>query len=165
MSDDPLLAIDPGNEESGFVVLDSRNRIVGKGIVPNEEMLETVQNWGGEVYIEKITSYGMSVGQSIFETVFWAGRFYEAAQLASVRGRISRSDVKKWLCHSTAAKDKNVNQRLADLWGPKGTKKAPGPTYGMAGDMWAALGVGATVRQIEDPIDWDAVLTTSAILA
>lgn len=162
---DRLLAIDPGNVESGFVIVDARNWIQDKGIVPNEQMLDIVRNWAEDLMIEKITSYGMSVGQSIFETVFWAGRFYEAAGAASTRGRISRSDVKKWLCHSTAAKDKNVNQRLLDLWGPKGTKNAPGPTHGMAGDMWAALGVVAAVREIEDPLDWHGVLTTSAILA
>lgn len=161
---DLLLAIDPGNVESGYVVLDGRNWISDKGIVPNERMLEIVQDWASDVVIEKITSYGMTVGQSIFETVWWAGRFYEAARSASMRGRLSRSDVKKWLCHSTAAKDKNVNSRLLDLWGPKGRKASPGPTFGMSGDMWAALGVAATVREIEDPLDW-SVLTTSEILA
>ena len=165
LSTDLLMAIDPGNEESGYVVLDGRNWIAAKGIVPNEEMLELVREWSNDLVIEKITSYGMSVGQSIFETVWWAGRFYEAAEHATLRERISRTDVKKWLCHSTAAKDTNVNRRLLDLWGPKGTKKKPGPTFGMAGDMWAALGVAAAARQIEDPLDWSVALTTSGILA
>ena len=42
------------------------------------------------------------------------------------------------------AKDANVRQRLLDLVGPRGTKKAHGPTYGISGDEWAALAVAVT---------------------
>ena len=61
-----LLAVDPGSTESGWVVLDERNWITGKGITPNEEMLLLLRDWEEEVAIEKIESYGMSVGASIF---------------------------------------------------------------------------------------------------
>ena len=72
--------------------------------------------------------------------------------------------MKRFLCHSVTAKDSNVNTRLLDLWGPKGRKATPGPTFGMANDMWAALGVAATVRGIEDPLDWNDSLTSPGIL-
>jgi len=69
-----LLAVDPGNVESGFVVLEPSNWIADKGIVENTVMLAIISDWRGELAIERITSYGMVVGQSIFETCVWHGR-------------------------------------------------------------------------------------------
>jgi len=160
-----LLAVDPGNVESGFVVLEPSNWIADKGIVENAVMLAIISDWRGELAIERITNYGMVVGQSIFETCVWHGRFIQAYAEPDRVVRVPRQDVKRHLCHSTQAKDKNVNSRLLDLWGPKGRKADPGPTFGMAGDMWAALGVAATVRGIEDPLEWDTLLTQPGILA
>jgi len=39
------------------------------------------------------------------------------------------------------AKDANIRQALLDLIGPQGTKKTPGPTYGIKSHTWAALAV------------------------
>jgi hypothetical protein len=55
---------------------------------------------------------------------------------------VYRRDVKLHLCHSPRAKDANVRQALIDRLGPQGTKKNPGPTYGMKSHLWAALAVG-----------------------
>jgi hypothetical protein len=89
-----------------------------------------------------IASYGMAVGASVFETCVWIGRF---VQTASVSGgnvtRVFRKDVKLHLCNSPRAKDGNVRQALIDRLGPQGTKKAPGPTYGVKSHEWAALAV------------------------
>jgi hypothetical protein len=43
----------------------------------------------------------------------------------------------------------NIRKAIIDLYGPNekrvlGTKKEPGPLYGVSGDGWAALGVGLT---------------------
>ena len=38
----------------------------------------------------------------------------------------------------------NIRQALIDRFGPQGSKKNPGPTFGFGGDTWAALAVGAT---------------------
>jgi hypothetical protein len=77
------------------------------------------------------------------------------AVLESLRcDRITRGEVKVHVCNSKKAKDANVRQALIDRLGKPGTKKAPGPTYGIAGDVWAALAVAVTwwdsraVRQI-----------------
>jgi hypothetical protein len=65
--------------------------------------------------------------------------------MASVSGgnvtRVFRKDVKLHLCNSPRAKDANVRQALLDRLGPQGTKKAPGPTYGVKSHEWAALAV------------------------
>jgi hypothetical protein len=39
------------------------------------------------------------------------------------------------------AKDPNVRQALLDKIGPVGTKKNPGPLYGVSGHGWSALAV------------------------
>jgi hypothetical protein len=62
---------------------------------------------------------------------------------------VYRRDVKMFLCGSNRAKDGNIRQALLDLVGPQGTKKAPGPTYGLRGDEWAALAVAVTISGAE----------------
>jgi hypothetical protein len=145
-----LLAIDPGTTESGWVLLTSNDGIVAAGKSPNDELLARAAQYGAmvgnELAIEMIASYGMPVGKEVFETCVWIGRFIEAWGGTYAMTRVTRNEVKNHLCGSSKAKDPNVRQRLIDLFGAPGTKKAPGPTYGITGDMWAALGVAATVR-------------------
>lgn len=104
-----------------------------------------------EMAIEGIQSYGMSVGKEVFETQEMIGRLRQQFGFDSTT-KIYRSDVKMHLCHSTRAKDTNVSQAIKDLYpatgGGKtpsvGTKKQPGPLYGVANHAWQALGVGLT---------------------
>jgi hypothetical protein len=42
------------------------------------------------------------------------------------------------------AKDANIRQALIDKIGPQGTKKDPGPTYGISKDVWSALAIAVT---------------------
>jgi len=88
-----------------------------------------------------IASYGMSVGKEVFETCYMIGRLMEVLRLSSSIRRVYRQDVKLALCGSVRAKDSNIRQSLIDRLGPPGTKKAPGPTYGVSGHAWAALAV------------------------
>jgi hypothetical protein len=69
-------------------------------------------------------------------------------QLGVVR-LIPRRDVKLTLCGSARAKDTNIRQALIDALGEVGTKKNPGPLYGVSGHYWAALGVAYTASQFE----------------
>jgi len=104
--------------------------------------------------IEMIASYGMAVGATVFETCVWIGRFIDAfTQLDTNREdlytRLTRAQVKVALCKQTkGVNDSVIRQRLIDLWGAPGTKKNPGPTYGIKSDAWAALGV-ATAWMIQ----------------
>lgn len=100
--------------------------------------------------IEMIASYGMPAGASLFETCVWIGRFWQVAvETGWTCQKVYRKDVKLWLCGTNRAKDSNVRQALLDKFprtgGGKtpqvGTKKQPGPLFGFAGDMWAALAV------------------------
>ena len=142
-----IFAIDPGTTRSAWVRYDqATRRVVGHGIRPNDEVIGTLRLrlWGLDdtVLIEKIESYGMAVGAEVFETVMWVGRFIEALHPTPVV-LVPRKHVKLTLCGSMRAKDPNVRQALIDRWGEgwKGTKAAPGPLYGIAGDEWSALAV------------------------
>jgi hypothetical protein len=43
-----------------------------------------------------------------------------------------------------------VRQALIDRLGPQGTKKNPGPTYGMRSHLWAALAVGVYAWDVKE---------------
>lgn len=147
-----ILAIDPGHERSAAVVYDGR-KILRTLYEPNERMLLALRNgWcpRGPMVIEKIESYGMAVGETVFSTCRWTGRFIEAWESHGLEVHLlPRRDVKLHLCGSSRAKDANVRQALIDRFGPSkreaiGIKKSPGPLYGFKGDLWAALGVAVT---------------------
>lgn len=146
-----IMAIDPGTEESGWCLLQNGS-VLQSGVMPNHQMLIVVAGWNGysedQLAIEMVASYGMAVGREVFETCVWIGRFQQVWRApASVR-LVYRRDVKLHLCGDTKAKDANIRQALIDLIGPQGTKKAPGPTYGVKSHAWAALGLAVTVAGI-----------------
>ena len=75
-----ILAIDPGNIESAYVLMNDSYEIFQFGKIGNENMFEIIEEtMPDKVVIEMVASYGMAVGESVFETVFWIGRFYEAS--------------------------------------------------------------------------------------
>lgn len=146
-----ILAIDPGTFESGFAVISEDYRPVDFGKIPNGDLLERVrQTAGGDFVIEMVASYGMAVGKEIFETVFWIGRFWEAAQKVDSRSLLYRREEKIMLCGSAKANDANIRQALVDRFAygvrncGKGTKAAPGWFYGFRADIWQAYAVGVT---------------------
>jgi hypothetical protein len=140
-----ILAIDPGTTESGWCLLKDDGLPFQSGVLSNEDMLDVV--WGGHhtkdtvLAIEMIASYGMPVGREVFETCVWIGRFKQAwPNPGSVR-LVYRKDAKLHLCGSPRAKDANVWQALKDRLGEPGTKKNPGPLYGVQSHARAALAV------------------------
>lgn len=135
-----VLAIDPGTTKSGFCLFDGR--VLSSGVMPNEDLLKIVRDDRSDALaIERLVNYGSIVGDEVFETANWAGRFQEAWGCPDEVLRITRREVKRALGLPGTAKDKDVNERLRQLVGAKGTKKAPGPTYGVTSHAWAALGV------------------------
>lgn len=139
MSKKRVIAIDPGNVQSAMVTWDGETLSFDKDENPRilkSLLCFTELEW--PLVIEKVASYGMPVGETIFETVYWTGRFAQAYGVERVT-RIPRMDVKMHLCHTSRAKDGNIRQALIDRFGPPGTKKKPGRLYGVSGDSWAAL--------------------------
>ena len=143
-----ILAIDPGTHESGFCIL-LHGQVIDAGVDANEEVLKSVIAGESDLLaIEMVASYGMPVGKEVFETCVWIGRFVQAWKDPAAVRLVYRRDVKLHLCGNVRAKDGNVRQALIDKMGPIGTKKAPGPLYGVSSHAWAALGVGVTALEV-----------------
>ena len=148
-----ILALDPGNIQSACVLIDTGTlKPLSAQILTNAEMLTLIESCtdkaATDFVIEMVASYGMAVGETVFETAFWIGQFYAAARQYNTRCRLTRMDVKMNLCHSSRARDCNIRQALIDRFGIVGTKKAPGWFYGFKADMWAAYAVGVTYYDI-----------------
>lgn len=114
-----LLAIDPGSEQSAFVLFDGE-RIYAYGIVPNDVVVRDMSrtDWGvmpQHLAIETLHVRGMPTAQAEMETQLWAGRFIQAAGLPFTK--IRRIDEKICLCGSARAKDGNIRAALIDRWG------------------------------------------------
>jgi len=153
-----LLAIDPGTESSGFVIIDTDDMSVtsSDSSISNNALLDWVIGYDVDhMAVEMIASYGMSVGKTTFETCVWIGRFIQ--RWLSSNGEtdytlVYRKDVKLTLCQSMRAKDANIRQELLDRYpatgGGKtpqvGTKKDPGPLFGVSSHSWSALAVAHT---------------------
>lgn len=145
-----ILAIDPGPTQSAYMLLGELGYPERFNILPNDEMRALLQltHAGIPVAIEMIASMGMAVGQSVFETCVHIGRFVEILGDQRVTF-IKRHEVKTHVCANSRAKDANIRQALIDRFGGEkaiGTKKQPGPLYGVRSDVWAALAVAVTWR-------------------
>lgn len=161
-----ILAIDPGNTQSGYVIVEHDGeeirRVLDAGKIENPAMCRLiawklsenyidVANWA-DVAIEMIAGMGMTVGQEVFDTCVWIGRFWETTlRVGDIEPtKIFRREEKLDLCGSLSAKDANIRQALVDRYAPgqpnfgKGTKKDPGFFYGFSADMWAAMAVAVT---------------------
>ena len=147
------LGIDPGNLQSGWALLDRERGVLGSGVMANAVLLEKIRALGDEqdvaLAVEWITSMGMAVGQTVFDTCRFAGRVQEAFHAPEAVVFIPRVQVKLHLCSKRNAKDPNVRQALIDLFPASGdgavpqigTKRNPGPLYGVASHAWPALAV------------------------
>ena len=142
-----LIAIDPGSSKSGYVLMEDNLTILAKGKIDNKELVQFLQNvlWD-EMAIEVPKPRGGKMWRQLVETAVWIGRFIECTKKPF--HPVDRKDVKMHICNSVKAKDGDIRQALIKRWGGKekaiGLKATPGPLYGMAADMWQALGVGIT---------------------
>lgn len=140
-----MIAVDPGNRESGIVVMVG-DEIEFSGIFENHEALLHVQRYRHHpLACEMIASYGMAVGADVFETCVWIGRLLQAH--GGQHRLVKRLEVKMHLCHSSKANDATIRKALIDRYGAVGTKRSPGRLFGFSGDMWAALGVCLTAKE------------------
>ena len=146
-----LIAIDPGNVESAFVRIDDQYHLYTHEKISNESMLRRIHDYSydcDQIVIERIASYGMAVGRSVFETCEWIGRFTQMAiGLYMPVDYVFRIDEKMSLCRDARAGDANIRRALIDRFARhdlrtgKGTKKNPDYFYGFAKDEWAAMAV------------------------
>ncbi len=146
-----IFAIDPGTTGSAFVFWDTEEeKLLEYGIAKNEELIDNIDYTNVDVaVIEMVASYGMAVGQSVFETVYWIGRYAKELESNNIDVvRVYRKQVCMTLCNSTRAKDSNIRQALIDRYGKQGTKKEPGVLYGISKDVWQALAIAIHWQEI-----------------
>lgn len=132
--------------------------VADKGI-----FLEKVQvgNYFDVCLIETIEAMGKRVGREIFETAIWIGRFQEACEgvlnkkvfLVSRKSEKRILGVKRSVKNTKTGKpisaDSQIRSSILKKFDPSGggnvpqigTKKEPGPLYGVTGHAWSALAV------------------------
>lgn len=146
-----ILAIDPGNKESAYVLMDGYE-IVEFDKVNNEFLLYYIdklrQREEFHAVIEMVASYGLPVGKDVFETCVFIGRIIEHCKSHDF---MYRKDVKMNLCHTLkGTNDTTVKHALIDRFAMhdfrtgKGTKKNNDWFYGFSNDVWSAYAVGVT---------------------
>lgn len=143
-----ILAIDPGNNESAYIIWDGYT-IIDKAKISNEELLVLIEGgWNGLefVTIEMIASYGFPMGQTTIDTVFWIGRFLDVAVKYGYEVKLLfRKTIVIHHCRSPRASDAVVRQALINKYGEDSTKKKPNELYitpngtWMNGDLWSAF--------------------------
>lgn len=172
-----VLAIDPGNTESAYALIDqATRRPMEFAKVPNGDLLDELEGLttyghahglcADVVAIEMVASYGMPVGADVFETCVWIGRFYERINTRGSLGidvrLVKRHPVKLHHCQSARAKDSNITQALVDRFAPgqpnrgKGTKNEPGWFHGFAADVWQAYALAVYIADTHSPVPANA---------
>ncbi|MAH47126.1 hypothetical protein CMI37_14965 [Candidatus Pacearchaeota archaeon] len=152
-----LLAIDPGTTHSGLVTYDGTRVTHANSDMHNDAVLECVlEHDYDHLAVEMVASYGMPVGRETFQTVLWIGRFIQASPVPhTLVYRKSAGSIPGivWsLCKDAKAKDANIRRALLDRFPATGggatpqvgTKKQPGPLYGVSRHAWSALAVAVT---------------------
>lgn len=148
-----ILAIDPGPENSAFLILSTAGLPRDFDKLENAALLRHLR--AGELHadlmaVEMIASYGRPVGEEVFETCVFIGQILEAWGSRPAL-RIKRKEVCAELCgNARGVNDAVIRQRLIDIYGGKtraiGLKKSPGPLYGIAADVWQSLALALTAQ-------------------
>lgn len=147
-----VMAIDPGNIESAYCAINKETlEPLWIGKVENRELASILKKGIAydEFVIERVQSYGMAVGRSVFQTCEWTGRFVQIASDTGVPvSYVHRKDEKLHICGDSRAKDTNIRMALIDRFAKtangKGSKKSPDFFYGFKADIWAAYACGIT---------------------
>lgn len=170
-----VLAIDPGPEQSAYVLFDGE-RVVAHAIDDNWNVRGLVARVNLDAFaclpvefvvLEQIESFGMAVGREVFETVFWTGQMFAVS--GAPAERMPRREVKLHLCQSARAKDTNVRQALIDRFGgldkARGKKASPGPLYGLRSHEWSALALAVTWWDLRRPVEPEIAVTPKQLQA
>jgi hypothetical protein len=170
-----ILAIDPGSEQSAWLVFHAGQPVRHRfGIRQNDDLLGHLRNGfdmgtiegrfarPDVVVIETIEPrYGLQMGWSTLDTARWIGRFQEASQRWMPVALLKRSDILRHLGVVTSPRkgekrvsaDSGVRQALTDRFGGDsaiGLKASPGPLYGISKDVWSALAIAVTYADTEE---------------
>lgn len=148
-----ILCIDPGPEKSGVVIFDEAEMslVFTCHNLSNQALLVLIDVGPpcDKMVFEMMSNYGTPIGASVLDAVLWSGMFMHAFGRENVIG-VYNSNIRLDLCGNVRVGESNIRQAVIDHFpatgGGKtpqiGTKKAPGPLYGMKSHAWSALAVG-----------------------
>lgn len=169
-----IIAIDPGPEQSAWVLYDSvKKEIINSAIEPNPVIVapgNDLLSVGHQLVVEVMVSAFINptkkkgyVGKTTMATQKWAGIFlgFSAGRKFPVRhydfanAELHRKQVVSHLCGNARAGDSDIRAVLMDSFpatgkdskgkpSVMGTKKRPGPLYGIKKDLWSALALAVT---------------------
>jgi hypothetical protein len=154
-----VLGIDPGPTHCGLCVydLEARKVLESHKACPADKALDTIDTYAGRaglVAIERVQSYGIA-GSSLLRTSETVGRLWQCAKSLSVPAiLLYRRQVLQGLdVTGKGNRDALVRERLIEMHGgdrkaAQGTKKSPGPLYGVSSHAWSALAVAITAAEI-----------------
>jgi hypothetical protein len=145
-----VCGIDPGPEKSAYVLWDGK-KICAAGNYDNDVLVRVLtldELKADYCAIEQVRGFGVMAGNTLFDTCMWSGRIFQAFWVGRAFW-VPRKEAAAHICGvGGISKDAFVRQALIDRFGGKekaiGTKKAPGPLYGITGHVWAALAVALT---------------------
>lgn len=145
-----IIGIDPGPERSAYAHVNNGEIETGEcdNTIRARHVLDNAGMFHGVTYaIEDFVPYGKSLGHESMQTIKAIGVLTFVLQTAGVPVLlIPRPEIKLHLCGTRTAKDADVRDALIHRYGPGrdkavGTKKQPGPLYGITSHGWAALAV------------------------
>lgn len=154
-----ILGIDPGPEVCGVVLYDHHHRSVVESwpAMPVHLTLALLADISTErlvVAIERVQSAGIS-GAHLLLTSEVVGRLWQAAEARGLPVRLLyRRDVCSRLHVHGSGKDRQVRERMIESHGgirsaAIGSKRTPGPLYGVSSHAWQALGLAVVVAEME----------------
>ncbi|MEI6870676.1 MAG: hypothetical protein WCL08_00200 [Verrucomicrobiota bacterium] len=148
-----IFAIDAGSTHSGYAIIESKGQLHRDfflptfGKVENEELLGIIRNWAPHCVFPIEFPYPKNnvVAYEVFLMTAWVGRMQQVILDAGANHyKIFRHREKSVMCHTGAATDSQIRAAIIDLYGGKGTKSSPGPTFGVSADVWQAIAVATT---------------------
>lgn len=106
---------------------------------------------------------GATAAGNMVDAACWIGMFCSAAgETPATVAKLTRKEVLKAFHVVSKGSDAAIRAELIRHFGGKdaiGTKKAPGPLYGVTGDAWQALGLaGVYAAQVEKDNQADEVI-------
>jgi hypothetical protein len=150
-----VLGMDPGPTTSGIVIVTNTyppkiNNVWAE--IPIEDIV--IPPNAAYTVIEWLSSFGTIVGDSTFMTALYAGQIKERSEARGIPAHLlKRPDASHNLTGHRGAKDKQTKAAIREIYidagmatgggvdSTKGTKKQPGPLYGISSHAWDALAV------------------------
>lgn len=146
-----IAGLDPGTGESGFVVIETEPfAILLHTIELNHKLISEVRpemTRCDAFGCEWMEEQGIRLNDDTTETVLWAGAmiwewgWWDRVELVRPRA------IKKHLYGANTGNDSRKRQSLIERFGDPGTKRQPGPLYGIKGHEWSALAVAVVVAE------------------